>query len=811
MEVTDALMLRDDVLIVPVRDLEEEVRKAIECDVDDFAISRPLARNPSTIVDAKAAELVELFRQPRTIVEAVILFCHKRGLVPEEVLEEAYPLVVRLMQSRYLKFAGEENSGEPAGPSFSKGEMVDGLRVVRLLYLLEDTELYLVKTEDGSTAALKMARPEAGPQLEPLLRHEAAVLRLLKGRVGPALLMEGRAEDRRYLLMEWCSGVDAQTAAAEWSNGNRSESREQMLQLLLRITEAYAELHQLGVLHGDVHPRNILVAGDLSVRLIDFGFARLQNTDRRAADADSNLYPRGGIPFFFEPEYAREMLDGNSPPPVTPAAEQYALGAMLYNLVTGVHYLDFNLEREKMLRQILDEAPISFAERQIEAWPEIEKIFSRALQKAPKRRFPSIAAMARELQKVSLEGKKEPASSGRRGQASTALTRAYDRILSGLQMEGPLFAGELSPAPLASVNFGAAGIAYGLYRIACSQDDARWLALADAWACKAATAIGKEEGFYNREFELTPETVGEASPFHSASGIYAVQALIARAMGDSVSQITHLENFLAASEKGHQGFDLTLGLSSTLLALAFLLDALPKEKGVDPDPLQQAGNDILKTIWQKLDALPAIQEAEIDYPGIAHGWAGFLYATLQWCRASGANIPAGLEPRLQQLSELAEPQGRGLTWPWMLQFEKGGDPAYMSGWCNGSSGYLFLWTLAWRLLENPVYLDLAEGAAWDAWDAPDTAASLCCGLVGRSYALLNLHKHTGEPRWLERARELGRRAAEFGQFEESHPHSLYKGEISLAVLAADLEHPETALFPFFEEEGWTPINSSSER
>ena len=70
-------------------------------------------------------------------------------------------------------------------------------------------------------------------------------------------------------------------------------------------------------------------------------------------------------------------------------------------------------------------------------------------------------------------------------------------------------------------------------------------------------------------------------------------------------------------------------------------------------------------------------------------------------------------------------------------------------------GYVFLWTLAHRLLGRPEHLDLAVGAAFEACDSPEGAGTLCCGLAGRGYAALNLYRHTGDAVWLDRARDLG--------------------------------------------------------
>jgi serine/threonine-protein kinase len=97
---------------------------------------------------------------------------------------------------------------------------------------------------------------------------------------------------------------------------------------------------------------------------------------------------------------------------------------------------------------------------------------------------------------------------------------------------------------------------------------------------------------------------------------------------------------------------------------------------------------------------------------------------------------------------------------------------------------------------------MAVGAAWNSWEARDPAATLCCGLAGRGYALLNLYRHTGDAEWLARARDLCRRTARAGDTHREYPHSLYKGGLGPAVLWSDLEDPEWGRMPFFEPAGY---------
>jgi serine/threonine-protein kinase len=127
----------------------------------------------------------------------------------------------------------------------------------------------------------------------------------------------------------------------------------------------------------------------------------------------------------------------------------------------------------------------------------------------------------------------------------------------------------------------------------------------------------------------------------------------------------------------------------------------------------------------------------------------------------------------------------------------------MAGWCNGTAGFVHLFTLAHRTTGDDRWLSLAERAAWHSWEAGGSVSSLCCGYTGQAYALLNLHRHNGDPAWLRRARELTARAA-LAPWDgpEGRDDSLYKGRVGVALLAADIEVPELARMPFVEPEGW---------
>ena len=801
-QTTGVFTLNEGVLIIPVTDLPEESRTQMECEPGDFAVSRLQSRSRSKIIDADAADLLLRFREPRTVVEAVILLARVKQLDPGQVLEGAYPFLRNMIEGEFLvrsDHALGQQEGAPTPGQINTGTRVIGATVLRTLYVLEDTEVYLLSKADEFLSVLKIERlsPHAGSPgpVRARLSHEAAFLTHLNGSLAPKLLGQGELDGRSYLEMEFIQGVDAATACAEWRERKGDEAQRTLLGVVQAISKTYAALHGQGIVHGDVHPSNILIGRDGNVRLIDFGVARA--TDPRA------LLPappdRAGIAFFFEPEMARASLAGLPPLPASETGEQHAVAALIYLLVTGNHWQNFRLGREEMLQDIASLSPLSFKDRGTAPWSELEAVLARALAKRPEERFSSMSAFADALAAVTVLPAKRQAPP-----ASSALSQVVDRALDHASLDGPWSQGRLAPAPTTSINYGSAGVALGLLHVALRRNDGSLLGLADTWSRRAIRELGPDDAFYNKEIEITPEIVGKSSPYHSPSGVYAVATLVATAAADPMSQAEGLAGFIAAAAQPAAGLDLTVGRSGILLSAAILLDALSTNGFIDTAPLGSFGKRVLTELWDALDAKPEIKAAGIEHPGIAHGWAGFIYATLQWCSISKTALPKGVERRLAELAALSLPISRGLDWPWVLGHS--GDPPTMSGWCNGACGYVFLWTLAHRLLRNPSYIELARGAAWRSWEAPEQNVTLCCGLLGRAYALLNLYRHSEETVWLDRARDLAARAARAGNIPKEYRHSLYKGEFGLAVLAAELEQPNEARMPFFEPMGYRNVH-----
>lgn len=785
-DVSAAFVLPEDVLIFPAADLAPDVRAQAAAGPEDCIVTRPNTRQGSTVIDANGAALLERFRQPCTIVDAVLAFSRERDLDPQTVLGEAFALLQEMAAAEFL-LTSTSLQAQPIRPTLQMGDAVAGWTVEQTVHLVLDTEVYRVRDDAGRPAALKIARPGHEDLLRPLLRHEALVLPCLADTAAPRLLQEGEQESRPFLVLEWCEGVPALAQARRLQRDGGEAAAPRLLKLCVAVLRAYAALHARGVVQGDVHPNNVIATEDDVVRVLDFGRARI------LGDSGPLGSPRrGGVALYFDPQWARAMLAGEAPAPPDPLSEQYCLGVLLREMFAGRPYLDFSLERERMLHQIVEDPPVPFIRHGAIPWPDVEQAIGRALAKDPAERFDSVATFADALERVALPG---VAAVG-----APAAPALLPDLLARVGPDGASYRALRNSTPLCSVNTGAAGIAYALYRIASLREDPAILALAEQWIDGAQRHANDDTAFYDRDLKLTQETLDRGSLFHMPAGLSCVEALIAVAQGHRTRTARAVEQFIARSRAGATDrLDLTMGKAGSLLGCAALLAALPADAAASHIALAAFGNELdqqLRTALAALSPVPIVGGLNL---GIAHGWGGVLFALLRWREATKrGGTDAAMEGHLLDLGGRAEAAGDGLRWPWWMEQSAG--THFMGGWCNGSAGFVHLYTLAERLLGGQAYGELARRAALHAYDESSVIGDLCCGAAGRSYAMLNLYRHSGDDVWLERAHDLGEQATRLVGQWSLRRDSLYKGEAGVAVLLADLEQPELSCMPLFDAE-----------
>jgi WD40 repeat protein len=194
----------------------------------------------------------------------------------------------------------------------------------------------------------------------------------------------GDQDGRPYYAMEHASGgslaqiLDGAPQATRWSAA-----------LVETLARAMHAAHQQGVVHRDLKPANILFAADGTPKVSDFGLAKI------SADGSSNSQSGRvvGTPSYMAPEQA---VAGKAY--VGPLADVYALGAVLYELLTGRPPFRGETPLET-LGLVLTADPVAPTRFQPRLARDVETICLKCLRKDPERRYPSALALAEDLRR----------------------------------------------------------------------------------------------------------------------------------------------------------------------------------------------------------------------------------------------------------------------------------------------------------------------------------------------------------------------------------------------------------------------------
>lgn len=162
---------------------------------------------------------------------------------------------------------------------------------------------------------------------------------------------------------------------------------EQAVTLIRKVAQALDCVHQKGILHRDLKLANVLLDETGEPLIADFGLARMTGSDIDLTRSNQRL---GTLPYM-----APEQLSGGKSK-LSPATDVWALGVMLYQLLTGER--PFAGDSEDLIAgQIRSAEPLRPADRVASMDRTLDAIVMRCLEKDPEQRFPSAGALAQEL------------------------------------------------------------------------------------------------------------------------------------------------------------------------------------------------------------------------------------------------------------------------------------------------------------------------------------------------------------------------------------------------------------------------------
>ncbi len=219
---------------------------------------------------------------------------------------------------------------------------------------------------------------------------------------------------RTIEIGEAAPGAGMHFLAIEWAKGDILEKYakkhgplplDEVAEIVAQIGEAVHAAHQVGVVHRDLKPDNLMYDPETRrVKLLDFGIATDTDT------APEQRLTRAGFFVGTLLYVAPEALSGEL---VGPQADQYSLATIAYFLLTGCHPYVAKSQRE-MFSQLLSQPPIPLnqAKPGLRFPAAVEATVMKALSKDPKQRFASVVAFSTQLRDALLAGGSSAAAGG---------------------------------------------------------------------------------------------------------------------------------------------------------------------------------------------------------------------------------------------------------------------------------------------------------------------------------------------------------------------------------------------------------------
>jgi tetratricopeptide (TPR) repeat protein/predicted Ser/Thr protein kinase len=232
--------------------------------------------------------------------------------------------------------------------------------------------------------ALKMIlhAEHAGADTRERFRREAEAVARLQHPNIVQVFEVGEHDGLPYFSLEFCSGgsLDDQLDGTPWE----AKKAAQMVETLARAMYA---AHQAKVIHRDLKPGNVLLSAEGQPKITDFGLAK--KLDEQGKTQTGAIM---GTPSYMAPEQAKGLKD------IGPAADTYALGAILYELLTGRPPFKGRKALDTVV-QVVSEEPVPPRRLQSKCPVDIETITLKCLQKEPGRRYASAAELADDLRR----------------------------------------------------------------------------------------------------------------------------------------------------------------------------------------------------------------------------------------------------------------------------------------------------------------------------------------------------------------------------------------------------------------------------
>jgi tetratricopeptide (TPR) repeat protein len=289
--------------------------------------------------------------------------------------------------------AARAGNGDEGAPRQIPPAQIGRYRVLRVLGEGGMGVVYeAVQEHPHRTVALKVVKPGLEGSLLRRFEHESQALARLQ-HPGIAQIYEAGVADagfgaQPYFAMEFIRGQ----ALREYVEAHHLNVRERLM-LIAKICQAVEHAHQRGLIHRDLKPGNILVDETGQPKILDFGVARVADSQAQVT-RQTDVGQLVGTLEYMSPEQV--LAD---PAQIDTRTDVYALGVILYELLAGRRPYKLSRQLHEAVHTIREEDPAALSSVSRQYRGDIDTIAAKALEKDKSRRYGSAAALSSDIER----------------------------------------------------------------------------------------------------------------------------------------------------------------------------------------------------------------------------------------------------------------------------------------------------------------------------------------------------------------------------------------------------------------------------
>ena len=445
--------------------------------------------------------------------------------------------------------------------------LCDKWRILRVLGAGGMATVYEAEHRNGKRVAIKVLHPElrSNKQARARFLREGYIANSVDHPSVPSVLDDGETIERdAFLVMDLLHGENLEARR----KGGRLSPHE-VRHIGSAVLDALNAAHDKGIVHRDIKPSNVFLTTDGSVKLLDFGIARMRESIQEQ-DGTLSLSRSGstlGTPSFMSPEQARghwEEVDSRT--------DIWGVGALMFALLSGRNVHEGQTPNDLMIVSATVPAP-PIASIASEVPADLARVVDRALAFHRELRWPDARAMKRALESLTLMPTPNDTAAEREPNASESTVASTSDQLCAV-VEGPRRSGRAVVLPLASA------LALGVLVLA-------WLTASPIDASTATHQTGASVDGHARPQELPAQTAPAVSAEKEPSAPSAPTAPSA-SLGDPARPVSAKIDLPAKArpqltpKRVTGNIEPRLTVEPTAIAAAASVPVPPTEASVEP-------------------------------------------------------------------------------------------------------------------------------------------------------------------------------------------------------------------------------------